>query len=171
MIPLHPERGASAAELRWRCPGGTFPITGTVEAFGVESPLTALIEDARIEADDTVTIRLRDGAGWDRVPPDPWSAVSELVEHSELWRLGASTETRDARVAAAVLRVLAGPFGDYVASHGGSISLVDVEDGRIRVRLSGACAGCAAAAWTLRMRLERDVTRECGGLGCVVTTV
>lgn len=34
-------------------------------------------------------------------------------------------------------------------SHGGSIELVDVVDGIVRVKLQGACAGCPASAMTL----------------------
>lgn len=39
---------------------------------------------------------------------------------------------------------------------GGDIELVDVtEDGVVKVRLRGACAGCPGAAMTLKMGVER----------------
>jgi len=36
-----------------------------------------------------------------------------------------------------------------LAMEGGSIELVSVEDGTVKVRLSGACAGCPMSQYTL----------------------
>ncbi|HUX01638.1 MAG: NifU family protein [Phycisphaerae bacterium] len=38
---------------------------------------------------------------------------------------------------------------------GGDIQLVSVEDGVVKVRLRGACAGCPGAQMTLKMAVER----------------
>jgi len=38
---------------------------------------------------------------------------------------------------------------------GGDIELVGVEEGVVKVRLRGACAGCPGAAMTLKMAVER----------------
>jgi Fe-S cluster biogenesis protein NfuA len=40
---------------------------------------------------------------------------------------------------------------------GGDIELVSVEDGVVKVRLRGACAGCPGAQMTLRLAVERRV--------------
>jgi len=40
-------------------------------------------------------------------------------------------------------------------THGGDIELVDVQDGVVKVRLRGACAGCPGAQMTLKMGVER----------------
>ena len=42
----------------------------------------------------------------------------------------------------------------YIEGHGGALELVDVHDGVISVRMSGACNGCAASAMTLRRGIE-----------------
>jgi len=43
-----------------------------------------------------------------------------------------------------------------LASHGGSIELVEVtEDNVVKVRLQGACAGCPGARMTLKMGVEK----------------
>ncbi len=42
----------------------------------------------------------------------------------------------------------------YIESHGGGLDLLDVEGGKIHVRLSGSCHGCAASAMTLRRGVE-----------------
>ena len=45
----------------------------------------------------------------------------------------------------------------YLQADGGDIELVDVEDGVVKVRLRGACAGCPGAQMTLRMGVERKL--------------
>ena len=42
----------------------------------------------------------------------------------------------------------------YIASHGGAVELLDACAGVVKVRLAGACAGCAASAVTLREGVE-----------------
>jgi Fe-S cluster biogenesis protein NfuA len=45
----------------------------------------------------------------------------------------------------------------YLGSHGGSVELVAVEDGRVRLRLQGSCNGCPSSAETLRMTLSEAI--------------
>lgn len=43
---------------------------------------------------------------------------------------------------------------------GGGVDLVDVNDGRVEVKLTGACGGCAMATMTLKMGIERILKQE-----------
>lgn len=43
----------------------------------------------------------------------------------------------------------------YLLSHGGDVSVVEVDDGVVHVRMAGACSGCTASAVTLREGVER----------------
>jgi|TARA_B100001971_G_C17884153_1_gene379606 Fe-S cluster biogenesis protein NfuA len=43
---------------------------------------------------------------------------------------------------------------------GGDVELVDIKDGVVTVRLTGACGGCPMSAMTLRMGVERVVKEE-----------
>jgi len=46
-------------------------------------------------------------------------------------------------------------------AHGGDVELVEVTgDGLVKVRLTGACAGCPMSAFTLAMGIERTLRRE-----------
>jgi Fe-S cluster biogenesis protein NfuA len=47
-----------------------------------------------------------------------------------------------------------------LAMEGGSIELMGVEDGIVRVRLSGACAGCPMSQYTLRDFVESTIRRQ-----------
>jgi Fe-S cluster biogenesis protein NfuA/nitrite reductase/ring-hydroxylating ferredoxin subunit len=42
----------------------------------------------------------------------------------------------------------------YIASHGGAVEVLDVVDGVVHLRLSGACQGCAGSAMTLKRGIE-----------------
>lgn len=43
---------------------------------------------------------------------------------------------------------------------GGDIELVDIEDGVVKVRLQGACAGCPGAQMTLQHGVEKQIKEE-----------
>ncbi|RDI75838.1 NifU-like domain [Gaiella occulta] len=47
----------------------------------------------------------------------------------------------------------------YIHSHDGELELLDVEDGVVHLRLTGACHGCSGSAMTLRRGVE-EVLRE-----------
>ncbi|MBA3390904.1 MAG: NifU family protein [Rubrobacter sp.] len=47
----------------------------------------------------------------------------------------------------------------YFQSHGGKLEILGVEDGRVRVRLSGSCEGCPGTATTLS-RVVEEALRE-----------
>lgn len=57
-------------------------------------------------------------------------------------------------VAAKVQKVLEERVNPGVASHGGSVSLIDYEDGRVYLELGGGCQGCGMADVTLRQGIE-----------------
>ena len=43
---------------------------------------------------------------------------------------------------------------------GGNVELVDVSDGTVKVRLTGACSGCPMAAMTLKEGVERVIKEQ-----------
>lgn len=40
-------------------------------------------------------------------------------------------------------------------SHGGGIDLIEVKEGKVYVRLTGACGGCPMATMTMKQGVER----------------
>lgn len=46
------------------------------------------------------------------------------------------------------------PMKPYLHEHGGDVEVIDVSDGVVRLRMSGACSGCTASAITLREGVE-----------------
>jgi Fe-S cluster biogenesis protein NfuA len=51
---------------------------------------------------------------------------------------------------------------------GGDVELVDVEDGVVKVRLTGACGGCPMSQMTLKMGIERVLKKDIPGIKEVV---
>jgi Fe-S cluster biogenesis protein NfuA len=43
---------------------------------------------------------------------------------------------------------------------GGDVQLIDVEDGVVKVKLTGACGGCPMATMTLKGGIERALKEE-----------
>ena len=43
---------------------------------------------------------------------------------------------------------------------GGNVELVEVEDGTVKVKLTGACGGCPMATMTLKMGIEKILKEE-----------
>ena len=43
---------------------------------------------------------------------------------------------------------------------GGNVELVDVVDGVVKVKLTGACGGCPMSQMTLKMGIERVLKQE-----------
>lgn len=51
---------------------------------------------------------------------------------------------------------------------GGDVELVDVEEGVVKLRLKGACAGCPMSTMTLKNGIERILKQEISGIKEVV---
>jgi Fe-S cluster biogenesis protein NfuA len=43
---------------------------------------------------------------------------------------------------------------------GGDVELIDVKDGVVKVKLTGACAGCPVASITLKQGIERILKEQ-----------
>jgi Fe-S cluster biogenesis protein NfuA len=54
-----------------------------------------------------------------------------------------------------VQQVLDEMINPGVASHGGFVELLDVQDDSVYIRMGGGCQGCGAADMTLKMGIER----------------
>jgi Fe-S cluster biogenesis protein NfuA/nitrite reductase/ring-hydroxylating ferredoxin subunit len=50
----------------------------------------------------------------------------------------------------------------YLHAHGGAVEILKVEDGRVHLRLSGSCNGCAASANTLKGLIETALRENFG---------
>jgi len=70
---------------------------------------------------------------------------------------GETPEFQGGELADRVQHILHHEINPRIASHGGAVELVDLDEGTLYVRMSGGCQGCSASAATLRMGVERMV--------------
>ena len=63
-------------------------------------------------------------------------------------------------VAAKVQQILEERINPGVASHGGWVSLIDYEAGRVFLKLGGGCQGCGMVDVTLKQGIERVLKDE-----------
>lgn len=52
----------------------------------------------------------------------------------------------------------------FLQRDGGDIELVDVSNGIVKVRLTGACKGCPMSQMTLKQGVEKAIMREVPGV-------
>jgi Fe-S cluster biogenesis protein NfuA len=52
---------------------------------------------------------------------------------------------------------------------GGNVELIEIEDGIVKVRLQGACAGCPMSQMTLKNGIERLLKQEIPEVKSVVS--
>jgi len=71
-----------------------------------------------------------------------------------------------------VEKVLAEVVNPALSAHGGGVELVDVsdEEGKVKVRLTGACYGCAGAQMTLKGFVERELKKRLPAVKSVEAT-
>ncbi len=47
-----------------------------------------------------------------------------------------------------------------LVADGGDVELIDVNNGTVKVKLTGACAGCPFSTMTLKMGIEKIIKQE-----------
>ncbi len=53
-----------------------------------------------------------------------------------------------------------GKIRPSLVADGGNVELIDVNDGVVKIKLTGACAGCPMATMTLKSGIERILKQE-----------
>ena len=115
-------------------------------------------------ADQVVTISKVSGAAWSGLK----AVIGAAIRAQLLSGLPGILETAipsgtlgrsDAEIGVAVQELLDREVNRSIANHGGKISLVDVQGGRLFITMSGGCQGCASSQVTLRQGFEVMVKR------------
>jgi len=158
MIGIHAERvpGDDRA-VRWVVPAGLVPVGRVRKAPGRLGDMLGdgTLSDALTEH-GAVWLWVPEGRSWAGVGVGVQSALRDALGDPDGWSVDPAAGEVLMRVTA---DLLAGSVGDFVRSHGGSVT-AEQHDDDVSVRLGGACEHCAAAEFTLRMRLL-DALRQC----------
>ncbi len=163
LVPIHPEAVPEDPQvLRWVIPPAVLAVVG--EPAGLPDPLAALVADgtvAGVAVEPTaVLVRLAAGRSWRTEGTRVRTALQAALAAPGEW-CPATAQTPDEVLRFAVDQVLDGEVGDYIRSHGGQVSLRGIDDGVVRLAMSGACAHCPASGSTLTDRIETALRARC----------
>ncbi len=162
MIGIHAERVAGDDRVvRWVVPAGLLSTGRVRRAPGrlgdmlCEGTISgALVEHA------AVWLWLREDMPWPDMGAAVQSALREALADPHSWVV----ETAPGEVLEHVTAdLLAGSVGEFIRSHGGSVSAQRSGD-TVTVALGGACEHCPAAGLTLRGRLIGELRNRCPDL-------
>ena len=148
-------------------PGGPFFFDNQERAAGspLGERLFALTGVANVLiAENVVTIGKELGASWSGLKAAIGTAIRTqlLTGVPAILEMAvcASTQGRsDAEFGVVVQQLLDKEVNRSIANHGGEISLVEVREGKLFIRMSGGCQGCGSSQVTLRQGLELMVKR------------
>jgi Fe-S cluster biogenesis protein NfuA len=80
-----------------------------------------------------------------------------IINYINFWRTAVSDIKKSVELALAKIRPM-------LQRDGGDIELVEVNDGVVKVRLTGACKGCPMSQMTLKQGVEKLLMKEVPGL-------
>lgn len=121
---------------------------------------------------ELVTVTAETGGNWMPVGKEVGRRIRAALTGAEdpigaevLESLPAPDEIRER-----VEQVLREEINPAVAAHGGHISLVEVEQNQVFLRMGGGCQGCGMATATLRQGVERALRRAVPQIGAILDT-
>lgn len=168
-VPLTVEEQRSAHPLSRRFFTSHLLVEGEPRLFvagdGLPPLAAALVARPEIESvlldGRTLSVERVDGVPWPHL-----AAVVGTILHS--WALHGAVPVAEAGTSSGPLeervwRVLQSQVLPGVKRDGGTLELVEVVDGLVRVRLGGSCDGCSAATLTLKAGVERVLLQALPG--------
>jgi Fe-S cluster biogenesis protein NfuA len=117
-------------------------------------------------SNDKMTVNLKGGA-WDDTVPKVGSIIHEVLLSEvppisdEVKRATPPAEEIKSRVE----KVLEDLINPAIASHGGHVSVVNVDENNVVLEFAGGCHGCGMANVTLKYGVERAIREHVPGVG------
>ena len=151
------------------------PVTGiriqgeSTSPLKVDFKMSMTQDDSVTEEDELISFKYEDSVVniYMDSESQPYGKHLELDYVQALMRNGFKIDYKpplpdhiDEDVYTSVQRIIEDKINPAIASHGGSVSLVDLKDNIMFLQFSGGCQGCAASAVTLRDGIEEMVKRE-----------
>jgi Fe-S cluster biogenesis protein NfuA len=112
--------------------------------------------------------------------PEPWPVLGKQVGTAirEVLRSGVAPISEGARVESEtdrlirerVQEILEHQINPAVASHGGFVELIDVDDATVYVKLGGGCQGCGMANVTLKQGIEAAIRQQVPEVQAILDT-
>ena len=131
-----------------------------------ESPVAAaLLEIPGILAvelcgNEVTAVKGDDAPDWSTIEPSIYRAVNIMNERTIKAEDGASADSKADDVTFNLVdKMFRTHINPALAGHGGSVELIDVQDGVVVVRMMGGCQGCGMARVTLQEGVEATLKK------------
>jgi Fe-S cluster biogenesis protein NfuA len=113
----------------------------------------------KVELNDNIVIVTQGGAeDWRQLGKRVGSAIRAFL--NPVPEIADGDRIPPEHVRTKVQQVLDEMINPGVASHGGFVELLDVQDANVFIRMGGGCQGCGAADVTLKMGIERLIREQ-----------
>jgi NFU1 iron-sulfur cluster scaffold homolog, mitochondrial len=113
--------------------------------------------------DNTITIRRADDSAWNTIDVAIDAAIRQHFLLCGRPLEAAQDTALDTPLAQEIWRILSERVLPGIHRDGGDLTLVSVDQGVVRVLMSGACQGCPASTATLRLGVERTLREALPG--------
>lgn len=120
----------------------------------------------------SITVSKSSPAAWPQLGPHIGAAIRAHItsgERAVLPELEESLPSAE-ELRSRVESVIASEVAPSVASHGGSIDIVDVKDNVVLLKMGGGCQGCSSATATLKFGVEASIRRAVPEVGDIIDT-
>lgn len=120
----------------------------------------------------TITVQKQSDKPWPMIGKDIGTAIREALSQNETLIPEAKKQRNpeEQERIKKVMKIIQDKINPQVASHGGFIELIDVNDKDLFIRMGGGCQGCAASTATLKQGVEQTLREEITDLGQVIDT-
>jgi Fe-S cluster biogenesis protein NfuA len=141
---------------------GAYRFASPADAAGVpvaEAVLAVPGVDAVVLADDAVTVEKQSSHEWCDLEERVQYAITTAMSGMQATPKGVAPAMDDDAMFDAVVEIFRVEINPQIASHGGAVELIDVQDGTVVLRMQGGCQGCGMANVTLRQGIEGTLRR------------
>jgi Fe-S cluster biogenesis protein NfuA len=133
----------------------------TSQAEASDSPVASAllkvrgIEEVEIFGNEVTAVKGDDSPEWTTIEPGVYRAVNINTELPKEAAVGAADAPKADEVTFNLVdQIFRTQINPSLGGHGGSVELIDVQDGIVTVRMMGGCQGCGMARVTLQEGVE-----------------
>ncbi len=120
---------------------------------------------------DSVRVALFGDADWEAKIPRVAAAIRDAIASgTPISEVVSETELDPEEMRRRVQQVLDTIINPAVASHGGTVRLLDVANNTVFLQFGGGCQGCGMASATLKYGVERTIRDEVPEVGAIMDT-
>ena len=141
---------------------GAYRFSSREDAAGIpvaEAVLAVPGVEAVVVSDEGVMVEKQPSYEWCDLEAQVEYAITAAVSAADSPTPKRTQDLDDDAIFDVVTEIFHREINPSIASHGGAVELLDVQDGTVVLRMQGGCQGCGMANVTLRQGIEGTLRR------------